>query len=153
VEVPGEAPRTLPLEETAPGHYEARIQADQRGLYRIVSGSPGLVLPETGFYRESEETKPQAVNTGLLSEISRVTGGQMRPSINQLLNEKGSLVRERRPLWAYWLILALVINFLEVALRKGFFERLASWRQRHFQLRSHRQPAGYFRVQQKENSG
>ena len=141
VGVPGEVPRTLPLEETAPGHYEARIPADQRGLYRIVSGSSELVLPETGFYRESEEMKPQAVNTGLLSEISRVTGGQMRPSINQLLNERGSFVRERRALWPYWLMLALVINFLEVALRKGSFERLTSWLQRHSPLRSQRQPA------------
>jgi len=141
VAVPGEVPRTFPLEETAPGHYEARIPADQRGLYRIVSGSSELVLPETGFYRESEEMKPQAVNTGLLSEISRITGGQMRPSINQLLNEKGSFVRERRALWPYWLMLALVINFLEVALRKGFFERLTSWLQRHSALRSQRQAA------------
>jgi Ca-activated chloride channel family protein len=141
VEVPGEVPRRLPLEETAPGHYEARIPAEQGGLYRIVSGSPGLVLPETGFYRESEETKPQAINTGLLSEISRITGGQMRPSINQLLTEKGSFVRESRALWPFWLLLALGINLLEVALRKGFFERVSSWLQRHFPLRSHRQPA------------
>ena len=95
VALPGEASRTLPLAETAPGHYEARIPADQRGLYRIVSGSSELDLPEAGFYHEAEETKPQAVNTALLGEISRITGGRMHPSIDQLLNEKGSLVRER----------------------------------------------------------
>ena len=121
VEVPGEASRTIALEQTAPGHYEARIPADQGGLYRIVSGSSELVLPEAGFYRESQETKPQAVNTALLAEISRVTGGRMHPSIDQLLTDKGSLVRERKALWPYWLVLALVLNFLEVALRKGFF--------------------------------
>ena len=74
-----------------------RIPADQKGLYRIVSGSSELVLPEAGFYRESEETKPQAVNTALLGEISRVTGGRMHPSIDQVLTDKGSLVREREP--------------------------------------------------------
>jgi Ca-activated chloride channel family protein len=141
VEVPGEASRTLPLEETAPGHYEAHIPAGQGGLYRIVSGSSELVLPEAGFYRESEEMKPQAVNTALLGEISRVTGGRMHPSIDQLLNDRGSLVRERRALWPYWLVLALALNFLEVALRKGFFERLASWLREHSPLPSHRQPA------------
>ena len=36
-------------------------------------------------------------------------------------------MRERTALWPYWLILALVLNFLEVALRKGFFERLEMW--------------------------
>ncbi len=131
----------LPLEETAPGHYEARIPADQGGLYHIVSGNSELVLPEAGFYRESEETKPQAVNTALLGEISRVTGGRMHPSLDQLLNDKGAMVRERQPLWPYWLILALFLNFVEVALRKGFFERLVSWLRRHSLPRWQKQPA------------
>ena len=61
--------------------------------------------------------------------------------MDQLLNDKGSLVRERKALWPYWLILALVLNFLEVALRKGFFERLASWLQRYLPVRWQRQPA------------
>jgi Ca-activated chloride channel family protein len=141
VEVPGEASRTVSLEQTSPGHYEAHIPAGEGGLYRIVSGSSELVLPEAGFYRESEETKPQAVNTALLSEISRVTGGRMHPSMDQLLNDRGTLVRERKALWPYWLILALVLNFLEVALRKGFFERLASWLREHAPLPWNRQPA------------
>jgi len=141
VEVPGETSRKVSLEETSPGHYEARIPAGQGGLYRIVSGSSELILPEAGFYREAEEMKPQAVNTALLSEISRVTGGRMHPSMDQLLNDKGSFVRERKPLWPYWLILALVLNLLEVALRKGFFERLASWLREHSPLPWRRQPA------------
>jgi hypothetical protein len=100
-----------------------------------------VVLPEAGFYREAQEMKPQAVNTALLSEISRVTGGRMHPSVDQLLNNKGSIVRERKALWPYWLIVALVINFLEVALRKGFFERLAYWLREHVPLPWNRQPA------------
>lgn len=141
VEVPGQASRTLTLEETSPGHYEARIPAAQGGLYRIVSGSSELVLPEAGFYRESQEMKPRAVNTSLLGEISRVTGGRMHPSIEQILNDRGSVVRERKALWPYWLILALVLNFLEVALRKGFFERPAAWLREHLPLPWRRQPA------------
>jgi len=141
VEAQGEAPRTFALEQTAPGHYEARIPADAGGLYRIVSGNSELVLPEAGFYRESEETKPQAVNTALLAEISRVTGGRVHPSIDQLLNNRGAMMRERRALWPYWLILALALNFVEVALRKGFFERLAAWLRRRSLPRWHRQPA------------
>jgi Ca-activated chloride channel family protein len=127
VDVPGQPARTIPLAETAPGHYEARIPADTRGLYRIVAGSSELALPEAGFYREAEETKPQAVNTALLGELSRITGGRVRPSLDQLLDEKGASVRERTALWSYWVMLALFLNFLEVALRKGFFERLAAW--------------------------
>jgi Ca-activated chloride channel homolog len=141
VESQGSDPRTLPLEETAPGHYEAHIPAEQGGLYHIVSGNSELVLPEAGFYRESDETKPQPVNTPLLAEISRVTGGRMHPSIEQLLNTKGAMVRERQALWPYWLVLALLLNFAEVALRKGFFERLATWLARQSFPRWRREPA------------
>ncbi len=133
VEVPGEASRAIPLEQTAPGHYEASIPAGEKGLYRIVSGSSELVLPEQGFFRDAEETKPQAVNVALLSEISRVTGGRIHPSIDQVLTDKGTLVRARSSLWPYWLIFALILNFLEVALRKGFFERVkARWNKQSF---------------------
>jgi hypothetical protein len=127
---PGEPAHAVPLEETAPGHYEARVPADQRGLYRIVSGSSELVLPEAGFYRETEELKPREINVPLLSEVSRVTGGQMEPTLARLLDEKGSYVRERRQLWPYLLILALLLNFIEVAARKGHFRRMAGWFQR-----------------------
>ena len=141
VESEGAAPRNIPLEQTAPGHYEARIPADQTGLYHIISGNSELILPDAGFYSESQETKPQAVNTTLLGEISRVTGGTMHPSIDQLLNDKGAIVRERQPLWPYWLVLALFLNFVEVALRKGFFERLSIWAGKHSLARRTRQPA------------
>jgi hypothetical protein len=141
VEVPGEAARAIPLEQTAPGHYEASIPAGEKGLYRIVSGSSELVLPEQGFYHDAEETKPQAVNVALLSEISRVTGGRMHPSIDQVLTDKGTLVRARSDLWPYWLILALVLNFLEVALRKGFFERMKMWWNKRSLPGLRRQPA------------
>ena len=59
VNAPGEAPHAVQLEETAPGHYEARVQDNQRGLYTIVAGNSELALPEAGFYRESEETRPR----------------------------------------------------------------------------------------------
>ncbi len=30
-------------------------------------------------------------------------------------------MQERQPLWPYWLLLAFVLNLLEVAIRKGLF--------------------------------
>jgi Ca-activated chloride channel family protein len=132
---PGEAAHSVPLEETAPGHYEARVPADQHGLYRIVSANSEIVLPEAGFYRESEEMKPRGINASLLTEISRVTGGRVEPTMAQLLDQKGSYVRERRPLWPYWVVLALLLNFVEVATRKGHFRRLGAWLRRRLETR------------------
>jgi hypothetical protein len=130
----------VPLEETAPGHYEARVPDNQRGLYRIVSGNSELVLPEAGFYRESEEMKPLEINVPLLSEISKATGGQMEPTMAQLLDQKGSYVRERQPLWPYWIVLALLLNFIELAIRKGHFQRFASWLQSRLEARRKNEP-------------
>jgi hypothetical protein len=120
----GERPRSVKVEETAPGHYEARIPAGERGLYRILLGSGEMRLPEAGFYYESEELSGRDVNTALLKEISRLTGGRYRPSMEQLLDPEGSEVRERRALWPYLLALALLLNLLELAWRKGFLARL-----------------------------
>ena len=126
VSAPDGTSRTSPLEETSPGHYEARISTQQQRLYRIASANPTLPLPATGFYREMEETKPREVNMVLLTQISDVTGGRVFPTTAQLLDDNGSLVREQRPLWPYLLVLALLLNFIEVAWRKGHFARLAS---------------------------
>jgi len=125
---PGETvPHAVALEETAPGHYEARVPDTEGGLYRIASGDPVFVLPDVGFYREAEEMKPLEINVPLLSELSRATGGKMEPTMVQLLDDRGTYVRERQPLWPYFLVVALLLNFVEVALRKGHFQRIVSW--------------------------
>jgi len=41
--------------------------------------------------------------------------------MDELLNNRGSLVRERKALWPYWLILALVIKFGGGRAAKGIF--------------------------------
>jgi hypothetical protein len=132
---PGEASHSVALEETAPGHYEARVPADQHGLYHIVSGNSELVLPEAGFYHETEELKPREINVQLLSEASRVSGGRLEPTLAQLLDDNGSYVREGRAIWPYFLVLAILLNFIEVAIRKGHFRRLSGWLQRRLQTR------------------
>jgi Ca-activated chloride channel family protein len=128
VEAPDGTHRTVLLAKTTPGHYEARVPYGEPGLYRIASRNSGLALPEVGLYQNSEELRAKAINLTLLSEISRVTGGKVNPSIDQILDDKGSLMRERRPLWPYWLLLALALDLLEVAIRKGLFKRLHAFR-------------------------
>jgi hypothetical protein len=84
-------------------------------------------LPEVGFYRDVDELKPQPVNLALLGEISRITGGRMNPSMEQILNDQGSLVRQPIALWPYFVMLALALNFVELAFRRG----LLNWSARH----------------------
>lgn len=123
VETPNGASRELRLVETAPGHYEARVPGRERGLYRVASSNSELPLPMVGFYRDADELKPEPVNLALLGEISRVTGGRMNPSIEQILSDKDSLVRQPMALWPYFVMLALALNFVELAIRR----RLLKW--------------------------
>ena len=43
-------------------------------------------------------------------------------------------------LWPYWLVLALLLNFVEVAMRKGHFRRLGAWLQRRLDMRRKPEP-------------
>jgi hypothetical protein len=140
VEPPEGRSQRFSLAETVAGHYEARIPVSEPGLYRIASGGAELELPELGYYRESAEARLQAVNMPLLREISRLTGGKLQPAREDLLYAGGGTVPERKPLWPYLLTLALVLNFVELALRKGFFEYISSWAQRRSATRWRRQP-------------
>jgi uncharacterized membrane protein len=121
VEGPGGLRESFPLEETAPNHYEARTLLREKGMYRLLLPGTDAAQTEIGFYRDSEETKPKLVNESLLREVSEVTGGTVNPDFRQLLGPEGSLFLEPYALWPYLLGLALVLNFLELAIRKELF--------------------------------
>lgn len=130
VTAPDRTTHQVMLHETAPDHYEASIAADQSGLYRVAANGPATLLPPIGFVRAPEELKSQAVNVALLSEIARVTGGTVNPTAAQLLDERGSEGLESEALWPYLLVLAILLNLIELAWRKGHFEKLISWMRR-----------------------
>ncbi len=117
----------MALRETAPHHYEVPVEASQEGLYRVIPENSPLPLPVAGFFHQPDELKVAAVDAPLLEEISRLTGGLVNPTAEQLFDERGSNVHEMTPLWPYWLALAFVIDFFELALRKGHFDRLIAW--------------------------
>jgi hypothetical protein len=124
---PDGSERKVTLHQTAPDHYEAAIDADQSGLYRVAASGPSSLLPAVGFVRSPEELKSQSVNVALLDEISRVTGGTVNPTVAQLLDERGSEGLESEELWPYLLVFALLLDLFEVAWRKGHFERPLAW--------------------------
>ena len=127
VVAPDGASSRMALRETAPHHYEVAVEATEEGLYRVIPEHSPLPLPVAGFFHQPDELKVAAVNVPLLEEISRLTGGLVNPTAEQLLDERGSNVREMTLLWPYWLGLALIIDFFELAWRKGHFDRLMAW--------------------------
>jgi len=127
VTAPDRSSHPVPLRQTAPDHYETKIEADQSGLYRVAADNPATQLPSVGFVRSPEELKSQAVNFPLLEEISQVTGGAVNPTVAQLLDPRGSESRQTQPLWPYLLVLALLLDLLELAWRKRHFDAPLAW--------------------------
>lgn len=127
VTAPDHSTRRIALHETAPDHYEMAIDANQSGLYRVEAEDASSLLPAVGFVRAPEELKSKSVNGPLLAEIARATGGTINPTVAQLLDKNGSQGLQSEELWPFLLVLALLLNFLEVAWRKGHFEGIVSW--------------------------
>jgi uncharacterized membrane protein/uncharacterized protein YegL len=140
VTAPDHSSHPVPLHETAPDHYEATIEADQSGLYRVAANNSATLLPAVGFVRSPEELKSQAVNFPLLEEISRVTGGTVNPTVPQLLDQRGSESRQSQPLWPYLLVLALLLDLVELAWRKRHFDAPLAWIRRMLRRTGSREP-------------
>jgi Ca-activated chloride channel family protein len=127
VTAPDRSTVRAPLRKTAPDHYETAIDAQQSGLYRVAASAAVPLLPAVGFVRAPEELKSQSINAGLLQEISRVTGGSVNPTVAQLLDPRGSESLASQAVWPYLVVLAILLNFFELAWRKGHFEALIAW--------------------------
>jgi hypothetical protein len=127
VTAPDHSSHQVILRQTLPDHYEATIEADQSGLYRVVANGASTPLPPVGFVRSSDELKAKGVNVALLEEMARATGGGVNATSAQLLDRRGSQGFESEPLWPYLAVLALLLNFIELAWRKGHFAALIAW--------------------------
>jgi hypothetical protein len=121
VEGPSGSAQTFPLQETAPSHYEAHIFAQQPGMYRVLFPGAKGEEPETAFYRDLVESTPKLVNKALMTQISEITGGTVDPDVSRLLDPEGSFFFEPYALWPVLLLLALILDFMELAIRKGAF--------------------------------
>lgn len=141
VTAPDHSESRVVLHETAPDHYEAALEADQSGLYRVAASRSESLLPAVGFVRATEELKSKSINVPLLEEISRATGGTVNPTVAQLLDERGSQGLQSEALWPYFLVFALLLDLFEVAWRKGHFDPMSSWMRRLIPLFSARQPS------------
>ena len=144
VTAPDRSTQRIALHETAPDHYEAAIDANQSGLYRVAAEGPASLLPAVGFVRAPEELKSKSVNVALLEEMAHATGGTVNPTVAQLLDKNGSQGLQSEELWPFLLVLALLLNFFELAWRKGHFEAIVSWTRRRiprFSSHSSQNPA------------
>ena len=113
------APVEIPARQTASGHYEARaiIDATETFAAAVVGADTGvtsaLIVPDV-----NEEYRFRAVDESRLRSIADATGGQWKPSADQLKRASGEQRATRRPLWPMLLWTALGLWLIDLLLRR-----------------------------------
>lgn len=116
---PGDFRHVLDLTRLAPGSYRGRAHIDSReGLFRVRPLNESRAFPEVGLYRQESELSDYGSNTALLKSIAQSTGGRFDPSVGQLFDSGGKYIDATLRLWPGLLALAVLLNLIELVMRK-----------------------------------
>ena len=117
----------VPLQQTAPGRYEASLPMENIGTYLVnvrqatAGDNPEIVSSYTRTHTISyqPEYRRLGTNTGLLREIASLSGGKFDPSPEEVfaIGDDDALP-VRRPLWPWLLGTAAALFVIDVALRR-----------------------------------
>jgi Ca-activated chloride channel family protein len=137
-----EEPKTLPdvfvigpngfqtpmkVDKVTAGHYRGRVKiGPNQGLFRIRPLVNSRAFPEVGFYRQEDEMQEYGNNQQLLRQIALSTGGRYNPRPGDVFEASGRSIATTMDLWPGLLALAILLNLLELILRKwkGVLEAL-----------------------------
>jgi uncharacterized membrane protein len=122
-EHPGQK-RTVTLEETAPGRYEADVSLDRYGSFivRALARQKGQVVGESLSslsHPYPREFLLAGIDEPRLARVARQSGGYLRPEPARVFDAQGDQVRHDRELWPQALEAALVLFLLDVVARRA----------------------------------
>jgi uncharacterized membrane protein len=116
---PGGFRQPLPVRKIAEGTYRGETQIGaRRGLFRVRPLEESRLFPETGFYREEEEMRQFGTNEPLLRKVAEFTRGRFEPTPAQVFDAGGRSIAGSMRLWPGLLVLAVVLNLIELIIRK-----------------------------------
>lgn len=116
---PGDFRQAVAIRKVAEGTYRGETQIGaRRGLFRVRPLEESRLFPETGFYREEEEMRQFGVNEPLLRKVAEFTGGRFNPAPSQVFDAGGRSVAGTMRLWPGLLSLAVLLNLIELTVRK-----------------------------------
>ncbi len=124
---PGGFHKPMKTGKLAAGSYRARIVVGaNEGLFRIRPLKESRAFPEVGFYRQESEMSDYGSDEFLLRQIAESTGGRFNPDVRTVFDSAGRAISSSMQLWPGLLGLAIVLNLLELLLRKwkGMMEAL-----------------------------
>jgi uncharacterized membrane protein len=134
---PGDFRKPLEVARVSPGAYRARVQiGNLEGLFRVRPLNDSRAFPEVGLYRQESELSDYGSNEPLLRSIARTTGGRFNPAPRQLFDSGGRYVEGTVRLWPALLALAILLNLIELTLRKwrGIIESIRGLRPREVRI-------------------
>jgi len=107
------------IRKTGDGLYSGRVNIGARqGLFRIRPVEDSRLFPETGYYRQEVELADYGNNEQLMRQMAGFTGGRYNPPARQVFDSQGRSVPAMTRLWPGLLGFAVVLNLLELVVRK-----------------------------------
>jgi len=126
---PGGEASVVPLRQTAPGQYHARVPLVRAGAapWRVeLLPGPGITPAELDragtrslFYAYSDEYRSLPADVALLRAVSEQTGGAFAPDAAEIFRLRGDGGVTERPLWPWFAALALVLYLLDLLVRRA----------------------------------
>lgn len=99
--------------------YQGRVHVGETtGLFRVRPLQDSPEFPETGFYRQNQESNDYGTNEQLLKQISALTGGRFNPGPGDVFNSGGRTIYSDWQLWPLFLGLAIALTIAELVVRK-----------------------------------
>lgn len=116
---PGDFRHPLEVSRLSPGAYRGRLRIGSlEGLFRVRPLNESRSFPEVGLYRQESELSDYGSNETLLKSIAQSTGGRFNPSVRQLFDSGGKYIDSTLRLWPGLLGIAVLLNLVELAMRK-----------------------------------
>jgi Mg-chelatase subunit ChlD len=111
------------LLQTAPGRYEAEVALKEYGAYTLKAqhdrgGDTIAVSAGTAAYPYPEEYMFTEPNREIMRRVADIGQGMTDPPVDQLWDAHGEEVKYRRELWPIFVLAALGLLLLDLAMRR-----------------------------------
>jgi Ca-activated chloride channel family protein len=126
---PGGFQRPVKASKLAAGSFRVRMPIGRRqGLFRVRPVADSRAFPEVGLYRQEDEMTDYGSNEFVLRQIATATGGRFNPAPKAVFDPAGHSIPSVMELWPGLLALAVLLNLIELVMRKGksLFKRAAA---------------------------
>src|SRR5438034_9243147 len=119
---PDQSISNVPLHQVGPGSYEVQFPLEQEGSYvfRVTGEKAGA--SRTLAYSYPDEYHLHEPDVDLLRAISDETKGKFQPDAQDIFATNGETTILAMPLWPYLAMIALVLYFADIFLRRVRFE-------------------------------